>query len=788
MATITSHGNASTAIIESIVCPISGLPMKEPVQGTDGHTYERSQIVKWLTERKAVSPMTNLPMNVSDLKVNANIRYLCDKYHAGDFGTVEQQNPKVLEVTNFKLESTLQINETDENTHMFSFGIAKEGQLTLDNLPGIDLIIVEDRSGSTASETSTQDSSGKILEVGFSINDITNHAAKTVSSSLRAVDRLGIIAFDDKIEEIQSLQAMTPLNKSSAIGKIDSIKPRGSTNIYGGVLAALEMLDIRKDKTRQSAIIACTDGLPNVSPARGEVDTLKVFRESKNFSTPIYMMGFGYNLKSGLLYNMSKEGNAATAHIPDGGMVGTVFSNFLANIMATACSNLQLHISTIEKDFDISSNCKLLGDFPFKVTNNNITINIGSVQFEQTRDIMIKGLPQYYKYHFTYHIAGKDYQSDEYVVNSQDIEYYVEDTNENYSYNKLRLQICDKLREAIEYKKSRVSSNHGPPGNTVHLYNSIISTIEQHTDTKSLALAKTVRDQVYMVLGSNEPAHQAYFSKWGEYYLDQLSSALLRQFSPNFKDDACKVFSNDCFDMLVNHVANIFDSLPPPVPSIKKYNREIGSYQSGPGVSSMSSFNRADNGCWTGDSQILMSTGLYKAARLIVPGDTVVTLKDHNDPESKTFTRVKTVVVTTQDNSSVKLTILPGGGKATSWHPFMDVDGTWAFPAEKYKENVGTYTCTKLYNLILENYHVVIIGGTPCITLGHGFTDGILNHPYFGTNKIIDDLMTRPDYNTGIVNVNSSQFIRNGLELHNGGVSTVSGMKVENTFEELRFS
>ncbi len=198
--------------------------MKEPVQGTDGHTYERSQIVKWLTERKAVSPMTNLPMNVSDLKVNANIRYLCDKYHAGDFGTVERQNPKVLEVTNFKLESTLQINETDENTHMFSFGIAKEGQLTLDNLPGIDLIIVEDRSGSTASETSTQDSSGKILEVGFSINDITNHAAKTVSSSLRAVDRLGIIAFDDKIEEIQSLQSLIKLNKSSAIGKIDSIE------------------------------------------------------------------------------------------------------------------------------------------------------------------------------------------------------------------------------------------------------------------------------------------------------------------------------------------------------------------------------------------------------------------------------------------------------------------------------------------------------------------------------------------------------------------------------------
>jgi hypothetical protein len=779
MSSITTHENASIAIIESIVCPISGMPMKEPVTGSDGHTYERSQIVKWLVEKKAISPMTKEPMTVENLKVNPNIRYLCDKYHAGDFGVIERQKSKVLEFSEFKLMSKLQINETDENTHMFTFGVEKEGQFTLDNIPGVDLVIVEDRSGSTGSETSTQDSNGKKLEVGFSINDITNHAAKTVSASLRPHDRLGIIAFDNEIEEVQKLQEMTPLNKSGIMGKIDSIKPRGSTNIYGGVLAALEMLDARDDKTRQSAIIALTDGQPNISPARGETETLKALRESTNFSTPIYMMGFGYNLKKGLLYNMSREGNGATGHIPDGGMVGTAFSNFLANIMSSACSNLKLQITTFEKDFDVKSHCEIMGDFPYETKDNTLSINLGSVQYEQTRDIMIKGLPQYYKYTFSYKIGGKDYESKESIVNSKDTEYYVEESNESYSYNKLRLHTCETLRKCIDAKNMRKD--------TVALYNDLVAKIDTCKDSKSLALSRTIRDQVYMVLGSIDEEHRGYFSKWGEYYLDQLTSALLKQFTPNFKDEACKVFSNDCFDMLVNHIASTFDTLPPPIPSIKKFDSSTNSYRSGPGVGSMSTFNRADNGCWTGDSQVLMSNGLYKDARLVLPGDSIVTLKDHNDPDSKTITVVKTVVVTTQDNSSVKLVIVPGGCKLTSWHPFMHANGEWSFPVEKYKSNLGTYTCKKLYNLVLEEHHVVIISGTPCITLGHGFKDGNLYHPYFGTQKIIDDLKTRPDYNTGIVNVNSAQFIRNGDELY-GGVSTVSGMRFENTFEELSFS
>ena len=33
------------AVIQTITCPITCCPMKDPVQGNDGNTYERSAIV-----------------------------------------------------------------------------------------------------------------------------------------------------------------------------------------------------------------------------------------------------------------------------------------------------------------------------------------------------------------------------------------------------------------------------------------------------------------------------------------------------------------------------------------------------------------------------------------------------------------------------------------------------------------------------------------------------------------------------------------------------------------------
>ena len=55
-----------------MVCPISRLPMRQPVVAEDGRSYEQSAISAWLA-KKSVSPLTNNPIG-STLIANHNLR------------------------------------------------------------------------------------------------------------------------------------------------------------------------------------------------------------------------------------------------------------------------------------------------------------------------------------------------------------------------------------------------------------------------------------------------------------------------------------------------------------------------------------------------------------------------------------------------------------------------------------------------------------------------------------------------------------------------------------------
>ena len=50
------------------------------------------------------------------------------------------------------------------------------------------------------------------------------------------------------------------------------------------------------------------------------------------------------------------------------------------------------------------------------------------------------------------------------------------------------------------------------------------------------------------------------------------------------------------------------------------------------------------------------------------------------------------------------------------------------------------FSCSYVYNFILDSRHTMIINGTICSTLGHGFKDVNALHPYFGTTKIVEDI------------------------------------------------
>lgn len=764
MSSLTSN-SANSVVEDAILCPILQTPIRDPVEGNDRQIYERSAILKWLS-KKQTSPVTREPMTVNDLKpANSAICYLCDKYHSGKMGKSQvQSKSKILNNCQYSINDKAQI---DKNTNELHLSLFTEGDEEFDikDAPPVDIVVVIDRSGSTGSPVESQDSTGSKQEVGYSIRDILVHGAKTIVSSMRPCDRICIVSFDDRVEVVIPLQNMTPVKRSGACSTIEhAIKPRGSTNIYGGITKAIDIIEERDDKTRSASIMMLTDGQPNISPARGEVHALKNLQQKTGFSVPIYTFGFGYNLKRGLLYELAKVANASTGHIPDGGMVATVFSNYLAMILSTACVNVELtfKITSNNSNFKFNKN-NIIGDFPVTINENNTEMIVrgGTVQFQQSRDFVFNfDLNADIEFNYSYEIGGKKFNSN--FKNISNVTSIEESGKKNCDYQKLRLQASQNLREAI-YVKSVVPDQDS----AVDLYNSLVRNIEATQHPKAVALLKTIKEQVYLILGSQKHEHSNYYRKWGEFYLDLLSSALLRQHTPNFKDEACMVFGGKCFKNFVDHIADTFDSLPPPKPSLKIYDAVTRSYQQGSGVASMRSYNDANGGCWTGDCLITMADGSKKRSDQIEPGDVIKTLSDFRNGNMFKTTTVLKIMKTILPSKKCFVVNFPGimRGGITQWHPIQH-KGKIVFPneiGEIYEKD-----CDSLFNFVLSDTHFAIVNDTPCITLGHSYTNGILKHPYFGSKQVVKDLSKLDGFKEGIIVVYLDWFRRGGDELGRG--------------------
>jgi len=128
------------------------------------------------------------------------------------------------------------------------------------------------------------------------------------------------------------------------------------------------------------------------------------------------------------------------------------------------------------------------------------------------------------------------------------------------------------------------------------------------------------------------------------------------------------------------------------------------------------------------------------------------------------------VIKTKKDHGVADICVLPNGLKITKNHPILH-KGEWIYPSEIIK-SVST-PCDFVYNLVVDDSHIAIINNTPLILLGHNYTTGILNHPYLGTKKVIEDLSTMPGFHPGLVELNDgcllkSKLARNYKIIYNG--------------------
>jgi len=169
--------------------------------------------------------------------------------------------------------SELAVNTTYDGTGHLKVSISANDK---DECPPTDLVCVVDISGSMgASCAGITDGKTEYVDLGFSLLDLVKHSLKTIVKTLRPMDRMCLILFDDQVEVAFDFMNVTPVNQKLAFLTIDGLEGRDSTNIYNALQKAINMVHEREDKQRNPAILFFTDGVPNVSPARGEVEALK---------------------------------------------------------------------------------------------------------------------------------------------------------------------------------------------------------------------------------------------------------------------------------------------------------------------------------------------------------------------------------------------------------------------------------------------------------------------------------------------------------------------------------
>ena len=117
----------------------------------------------------------------------------------------------------------------------------------------------------------------------------------------------------------------------------------GFTNIWDAL--KLGLIEAQKYQNYNVCLMLFTDGEPNVNPPKDIIYSLKEYiSKIDKINFTISTFAFGYQVNSRLMEEISKIGNGIYGYCPDCTMVGTIFINFMSNILATIESGIKIDV------------------------------------------------------------------------------------------------------------------------------------------------------------------------------------------------------------------------------------------------------------------------------------------------------------------------------------------------------------------------------------------------------------------------------------------------------------
>ena len=207
-------------------CPITHSLMKDPVQDTEGNSFERSAIEAWL-RGNPTSPITRTPMTLGDLTLNRVLAAITNNLPETSIPTalVELIEPPVVQYSTEMLLDVL-AHELDIVFENFTPDHKVDIIVTCKPMAirkKTRMLMVIDVSGSIITEAKK--------DTGLSILDIVKQAAKMTTAYMEGTDSLGLVEFSCKGKVLMPMVSMTEHNKKSSNDAVDRMFATGGTNL-----------------------------------------------------------------------------------------------------------------------------------------------------------------------------------------------------------------------------------------------------------------------------------------------------------------------------------------------------------------------------------------------------------------------------------------------------------------------------------------------------------------------------------------------------------------------------
>lgn len=727
---LTTATTAVDIIPNEYTCPISYELMADPVILEDGHTYERSAIERWL-ETNSISPITRQSVSASSLKPNFALRTCIERWkelnslsqkwsqQSSAAKSAEPSSRPIFSESSFLVQSTSTGGLLIRCTHTTPIKSA--------------IIAVIDRSGSM-SEPATSGTQNTEMKDSFRRIDLVKHSLNTLSRMLGPSTGFGIISFSNAAKVELPIRNMDGQGQRDAEKAINAIQPTGGTNIWDGLRIAFDMATKygAANPDTDIHIVLLTDGEPTeyYTPIGGITAALGRKKVASPVRLTVHSFGVGYSLDVKLLESISIEGGGIYGYIPDCSMVGTIFINFAASILTTVASH-------------VSVSGKRVG--AFRSGEARYLLNENGVPALEREKIVIEGTLKGEVQEFEIPVQGLCSQEEA-----------------------IKIQILGRLQKAVEgaIRNSAMQA-------ALEEFEELAGWLEDFGTPFAVAARKDVESEnpnEGQLLKAVE--REDWYRRWGLNHLVSYSRALACQQCTNFKDAVLQEFAGTPFKEMQERGNAIFDDMPPPeiTCAVERMSLGCGNIGSGPLLQpfptlqsiSMREFNNAAGPCWTGSTEIRVLDGSFKPAKEIVAGEVLW-------GGYKVVTVVKTVVGL--EVPMVKV----GQATITPWHPIRrrDPGEGWKFPADVNKQELQFINF--YYNLVLDRGHIVqLLGGWDTCTLGHGFTsDSVIEHPYFGTDAVLEDLKKQAGWSEGLVVLKGGSFMRDAV------TGLVCGLTVE---------